>query len=121
MEYVINEIELTNKTNSRKRLVIEFANPSYAILAEFLMSDAPLMSWRIIQDIGNVISGKQESFENSGNRTHIHVTKEETNITDLFSGMFDEEVIYKPVTIETKKLLQIISEWFAANEQLIDS
>lgn len=111
MEYEIKEIQLRNKDTYRKRLIIEFADKSLNILAEFLMVDAPLLNWRIIKDVEGVLSNKKERIQLAGNRTKITVTKKETIIEDLYEDLSDYENKLQQVTLHTAEFQSILQHW----------
>ncbi len=110
--YQIREVELRNGSQYKKRLVIEFNDSKMQIVGEFLMADAPIIGGQILKEIDNVLEGKQDFIESSGNRTHLIVGPEYTKIEDLFD--FVEEVSeYPTFNIKTKMLRELIIMWFA--------
>ena len=108
--YEIREIELRNGQHVKKRLVITFENPAYEIVGTFLMSDAPMFQFELIEDIGAVLAGKREPFTQSGNRCEITVGVGETTITDLFEDDAPD-VSMEAVTVNTRKLLEWMKMW----------
>ena len=111
MEYNIKEITLRNKHQQRTRLIIEFQNPTYAILGELLMIDAPLLQWRIIKDIESVLAQRSEVVEYIGNRTKAIIRIDETEISDLFTHVSESDGRLQTVTIETTELLALLCMW----------
>lgn len=114
MQYEIKEIKLQNKRKQRTRLVITFANPKYTLLSEYLMVDAPLLNWRILMDLQQVLSNKKEEVQLSGNRTSIMITKEETKLDDLLVGLVDEDDLLETVVMSTAKFHEILLQWYKA-------
>lgn len=105
--YELKEITLQNKDYKKKRLVINFYDPQYNILAEFLMSDACLLSEEISHAFKLVSS--REKVELSGNRCHVEIKKAETYISDLFSN--NESNSYPSLKLNTEEFKQYINIW----------
>lgn len=108
--YEIREIELKNGDYTKKRLVIMFKDVGYEIVGTFLMSDAPMFQFELIEDIGAVLAGKRESFTQAGNRCHITVGVGETVIEDLFAEDAPD-VSMETATVNTRKLLEWMKMW----------
>src|SRR5699024_1410767 len=87
--YEIREIELKNDQHVKKRLVITFKNPEEEIIGVFLMTDAPMYHFELIEDIEAVLSGRKKGFTHAGNRCEIEVDVDETIISDLFEDMVE--------------------------------
>lgn len=121
MDYEIKEVELRNNSITKKRRIIQFADEQYEILAEFLMSDAPLMDWQIVRQVENVINGNATSIKSSGNRTHIHVTLEETVLTDLLSSIEKDFSALQPLRIKTENLYSLLQRWYTLNTEHSDN
>lgn len=111
MDYEIKTIELRNQKHLRKRLVIEFKNPSLAILATFLMVDAPLLNWRILADIEAIINKEKSTIQSTGNRTTITVTEEITTIEDALTDLMDEDAVLETVHLKTTEFNEVLKEW----------
>lgn len=109
--YTIKEIVLKNKHHKQKRKVIDFHDPEMAIVAEFLMSDASLLNFSILQQIESVLSGKQQTASVNGNRCAVHMTKHQTVIEDLMTDMFDGIQTYETYKIDTATLKELILMW----------
>jgi len=114
--YELKEVTLKNKHYEKKRLVINFYNPQYNILAEFLMSDACLLSEEISRAFKLVSSG--EKVELSGNRCHVEIKQTETCIYDLFSD--NESISYPSLKLTTEEFKQYINIWKEALIQFND-
>src|SRR5690625_7817083 len=97
--YELKEVTLKNKNYEKKRLVINFYNPQYNILAEFLMSDSCLLSEEISRAFKLVSS--REKVELSGNRCHVEIKQTETCISDLFS--YNKAMRYQYLKITTEE------------------
>lgn len=115
--YKIKEVILNHGKHQRKRLVIEFERPENAVLGEFLMTDAPLLSWSILQEMKDVLFGEIEVMQGSGNRTSWVIEKEITTISDLFSDMEEDIPVMESCTIETRKLYELVKMWHEKTKQ----
>jgi len=110
--YKVREIELKNKNQTIKRLIIEFEDSACAILAEYLMVDAPLLNWKVINEMDAVLNERKKETQLSGNRTLITVNNLETKIEDLLAGMVDESDKLPTVVIETDAFHHILINWY---------
>lgn len=109
--YEIREVVIGSGKNERKRLIIEFLHPSEAILGEFLMTDASLLNKEILQEIEEVLEGKEDFIIGSGNRCGWKIDREKAIINDLFEGM-DPDIPFLPTcTVETVKLYELLHMW----------
>ena len=115
--FEIKEVMLNQGKHQRKRLVIEFELPEQAVLGEILMTDAPLLSWNILQEMNDVLCGEKEVVQGSGNRTSWVIQKEITTISDLFSDMDEDIPVMETCTIETKILYDLVKMWQSKTQQ----
>lgn len=102
---------MKNGPHERKSVVIDFTDPQMAIVGEFLMADASLLDYEVLQLIDNVLSGKTPEEHMNGNRCSLTITREKTFIEDLFVDMFDDFNTYPPYDIDTKLLKDLIIMW----------
>ena len=109
--YEIREVIVNNRDEQRSIFVIHFSDSKYDIVGEYLMTDGPMMSYKILEDIESVLNGEQEVAQVSGNRCALQITKELTKIEDLFDGLFDDLDTYPSVEIETSLLKDLIEMW----------
>lgn len=113
--YKIKEVTLKQGEYQRKRLVIEFENPEQAILGELLMTDAPLLSWKLLREINSVLSGELSEVKGSGNRTSWIINAEKSIIEDLHAHLADDIPSMKTCVIETRKLYDLLKMWAEKN------
>src|SRR5699024_5753273 len=106
--YQIREVILQNKHMERKRLIIEFADPAKAIVGEFLMRDASLLNFSILEDLNKVISKESNYIESSGNRCVLKITPNTTYIEDLYEGLFADFDTLPSYEIDTKELRDLV-------------
>ena len=108
--YHIREIALKNKHQIKKRLVIEFDNPDMKIVGEFLMVDAPLHEWSVLQDVDRVLNKVVPSKHFSGNRCGLDIMPDKTYLYDTFA---DKEGVsaYSDYKMDTVKLRELILMW----------
>ncbi len=107
--YELKEITLKNKGYEKKRLVIRFFEEKYAILAEFLMSDAKLLSHELELAFDKVRTNRADKIVLTGNRCAVEINKIRTEITDLYEDLNQEG--YQPLTISTEKFHEYVNMW----------
>jgi|SRR5690625_421722 len=115
--YEIREVIVKNGDFERSIWVINFEDSKYDIVGEFLMTDAPMMSYRILEDLKDVLTGKREEATVNGNRCSLRINKECTYIEDLFDGLFEDFDTYSPAHIGTKELRDLIYMWKETTEK----
>lgn len=116
--YQIREVILKNEHTERKRLVIEFDDPGQAIVGEFLMADASLLNFSVLEDLNKVLSGQSNYIESSGNRCSLEVRPDQTLIEDLFKDMFTELHPLPAYEINTSELKKLVMMWKEKVEKL---
>lgn len=116
--YSIKTIQLTHGKRKRTRLFIEFTEEKYEIISELLMSESSLFLNDLLDAIADISQGEKEEAHFSGNRTFVHITKEQTEISDLFIDYKGQLATYEDVKINTKKLQTIIEEWIKAQKEM---
>lgn len=109
--YTFKEVKLKNAGKQKSILAIEFDDPTYAIVAEFLMSDASMFDYHILNEIDVVLAGKRINLKSNGNRCALTIGIGTTKIEDLLDGMFDDIVTHQPLEISTKELKHLINVW----------
>lgn len=109
--YQFKEVKLKNAKKQGTVLAIGFDEPAYAIVGEFLMSDASMFDYAIIKDIEAVLNDEKEVVKTSGNRCALTIRKDTTKIEDLLDGMFDDVVTYEPIVMSTKELKHLTNVW----------
>lgn len=107
--YELNEIILKNDKYEKKRLVIKFHKESYAILAEFLMSDAHLLKSELELAENEIFVDFKDKIKLSGNRCSVEIDKEVTVITDLFMDI--DEGGYEELKLATNEFFNYVNMW----------
>ena len=115
--YEIKEIVLKNGPTEKKRLVIEFTDPEQQIIGEFLMSDVDLLHGKIVREINDLLQGKKDEVEFSGNRCFVLARKNMTKIEDLYADMEGMDG-YPPYEMDTTEFLQLIKVWKKRQEEI---
>lgn len=115
--YEIREVIVKNGDMERSIWVINFKDSKYDILGEFLMTDASMMSYRILLDFEEVLSGVRDQVTVSGNRCSLYITREFTRLEDMFDGLFEDFDTYEAVEVETTFLKDLIEMWKARTEK----
>ena len=114
--YQIKEVTLRHGKHIRNHLIIEFNDSKYAILSEFLMTDAPMFQRELMQEVKEVLEGQREVVKGSGNRTSWNISIQHAVIEDLFLYMDQNIPSYPTCMIETSTLYDIMFEWFQAQD-----
>lgn len=109
--YAIKEITLQQGQHERKRSVITFKEREKQIVGEFLMSDAPMLEFAIIQDIDIVLRGEESYILRSGNRCSVKITKDRTYIEDLYTDLYEGLHTYAPYEMDTNEVLSLVHMW----------
>ncbi|HLS23029.1 MAG TPA: hypothetical protein VK037_03825 [Pseudogracilibacillus sp.] len=107
MNYSIKEITLQRGERRKKRKVIQFDDPNLTLLEEFLMVDAPLRNWQILNEFEQIKRVKQGTITYTGNRTTVTVTPTNTTIEDALDVFNGENT----VEIETDQLYKLLKTW----------
>jgi len=102
--YQIKTVTLTHKNIEKKRLVITFNDQSYELVADYLMADAPLLSFEIIQVIEAVLNGQNKAAKWAGNRTELTINPDTSIIEDLFEQK-------EAISVETNWLYEMTVLW----------
>lgn len=109
--YDIREVIVKNGPHERSVWVIDFDDPKMDIIGEFLMTDAPMMSYRVLDDLNDVLSGEKTEATFSGNRCSVNIHRKRTVIEDLFVGLFHEFDTFASCEIDTNELKDLIIMW----------
>lgn len=116
--YQIREVVLKNEQVKRKRLIIEFDDPAKAIVGEFLMADASLLNFSVLDDLNKVLTGKHNYIESSGHRCSLEIRSDQTLIEDLFEDMYENFETLPAYEIDTKELRDLVVSWKEKIEEL---
>lgn len=109
--YHLKEITLRNGPKEKQVLVIEFTKKEKAIVAEFLMTDASMLNYEVLNIINEVLSGKSKQKSFSGNRCYLEIKQHKTYIEDLYEGMYEGFKTLPAYEIKTKRLKDLIIRW----------
>lgn len=115
--YHFREMKLKSSSIEKKVLVIEFTDPKKAIVAEFLMTDASLISYEVLDIIEDVLSGTSNYKTFSGNRCSLEINKDTTQIEDLLTDVFEGFDTYPAYEINTIRLKELIIVWKNENNK----
>lgn len=116
--YQIREVILKNGQVERKRLVIEFSDPAQAIVGAFLMTDASLLNYSVLDDLNKVLAKESDYVESSGNRCCLEIRVDKTHLVDLFDGLFTDVDTFPSYEMKTKELRDLVLMWKEKNEEL---
>lgn len=109
--YHFKEVMFAGGEKERKVLVISFDEPCKQILEEFLMADASMLNYSVLDQIEKVLTGEVEKVETSGNRCSLLIKKEVCYLEDLLEGMFDDFDTYPALEIPTREFRDLIVMW----------
>lgn len=111
--YNLKKVPLKNSKGEEEDnvLVIEFTDPEMAIIGEFLMTDAPLHNFAVLQVIEEILEQKIPPQIINGNRCSLEVGKNKAVIKDMLINFFEGVQTYPSYTIETNKLRELIEMW----------
>ena len=115
--YQIKEKILRNGDHERKILTIQFDQPEMAIVGEFLMTDASLLNYQVLDKLEHVLSGKKPIDYFTGNRCYLTIKHERTTIEDLYEGM-DEINTLPSYSVATEKLISLVKMWRTEKDRL---
>ena len=116
--YEIKQVPLQQGKQSKNRYIIEFTDPEQAILGEFLMIDAPLLSGEILDEMTAVLRGENRVIKGSGNRCGWRIDRHIAVISDLFHEMGDDIPTMPTCTIQTEKLYDLVDMWLKKIDKL---
>lgn len=109
--YHLKEVTLRNGPKEKQVLVIEFTNKEKAIVAEFLMADASMLNYDVLNKIDKVLLGKSKQASFSGNRCYLEIKQHTTYIEDLYESMYENFKTLPAYEIKTKQLKDLIIMW----------
>lgn len=109
--YDIREVIVKNGPHERSVWVIDFEDPSMDIIGEFLMTDASMMDYQVLDELNDVLSGTKSDSKFNGNRCILHINGQQTKIEDLFVGLFDDFHTFESCKINTEELRDLIVLW----------
>lgn len=116
--YHIREVILKSEQAERKRLIIEFDDPNRAIVGEFLMTDASLLNFSVLDELNKVLFGERDYIESSGNRCSLEIRSNQTLIEDLLAGLFTDFDTFPAYEMDTKELRDLVVMWKKESEEL---
>lgn len=91
-----------------KDLIIQMKDAENEPVSIFLEADASQFEDWIKQEFDDVLSGKVECVEESGNATHYSIHKDKTRIELLFPPNEDDEIWCE---VDTKELKNLVDEF----------
>jgi hypothetical protein len=94
-------------SNGKKKLTIVFSDEEYKLLSTFFFVEVNSFEDWIKENIDDVLQGKNDRREISGNICELIIEKDKTIIYDMLA----EDGMGKWCSVSTKELLSIINEW----------
>ena len=123
MKFKIKYIQFKNipKPNIQACFLFSDSQTKYDILEELLndsfVSAIPEDN-HVLQSLNEIASGKQESLISGTERVMMHITKNETLLTDNFDGVYDNIDILPPLKVSTSDLRDLIIWWIQEKPRL---
>lgn len=123
MKFKIKYIQFKNipKPNIQACFLFSDSQTKYDILEELLndsfVSAIPEDN-HVLQSLNEIASGKQESLISGTERVMMHITKNETLLTDNFDGVYDNIDILQPLKVSTSDLRDLIIWWIQKKLEL---
>ncbi|MGM8365962.1 hypothetical protein ACLIBG_10855 [Virgibacillus sp. W0181] len=109
--YQLKEKILKNNGREKKVLVIQFDKQEMDIVGEFLMTDASLLHYQVLDELASVLAGEKKNAYFVGNRCSLIIRKEKTRVEDLLEEMGSDVDSLSPVEMNTLKLKNLIEMW----------
>lgn len=106
IEYNIKSIKIGK---SHIKYIPEFKDENKLLLADFLSSEVPMFSKRIMDCIQAVLSGEADCRTFSGNSCELIVNKNDSIIRGNIDGM----EVGPECIIKTEELMDLIIHWLA--------
>lgn len=114
MKYKYKFDEIVFKSGNKARIII-MEDEKFGMVAQFLMSDIQGGDAQyVFSAIDNVLSGKSEYEELTGNGSRVEIRKDKTQIHELFPS---QDEIAEWCEIETIELIKLIKIWVNENRQ----
>lgn len=101
------EFKVIKLNDGKKKLTIVFTDKEYELLSTFFFVEVNSFEEWIKKNIDDVLQGKNNKIEISGNICELIIEKDKTIIYDMLA----EDGMGKWCSISTKELLSIINEW----------
>ncbi len=100
--------------NQKHQLKIEFADSRYDLLGTFFFADYSAFGDWIDKKIAEVVSGKEESQNISGNVCELVISKDTVKVLDTLA----EDGMGKWCELATDEMIELMKEWRIQKAQL---
>lgn len=100
--------------NGKQKLNIEFADSYYDLLSAFFFADYSSFGDWIDQKIAEVVSGKEENQNISGNICELVIGKDSIKVFDMLA----EDGMGKCCEVATDEMIELMKEWRVKKDQL---
>ncbi len=107
LEHNYREIRLRGKNNTKRKLVIEFADEKYELLAEFLMGDMMQFRKAFENELDAVLDGQREKAQLRGNKCHLVIFPDYVVIYDETA----EDGLGNWCQVDMDDFLDAVNEW----------
>lgn len=100
--------------NKKNKLKIEFADSRYDLLGTFFFVDYSAFGDWIDKKVAEVISGKEESQNISGNVCELVIRKDRIKVFDMLA----KDGMGKWCELDTDEMIELMKEWRIHETQL---
>lgn len=101
------EFKTIKLNDGRKKLTVVFSDKAYELLSTFFFVEVNSFEEWIKQNIYDVLQGKTDKAEQSGNVCEWVVEKDKTTVYDMLA----QDGTGKQCAVSTEELLSLINEW----------
>lgn len=108
------EFGIIELKNGEKKLTVVFHDKGYELLSTLFFVEVGSFEEWIRENINDVLQGKAEERDISGNVCGLIIGKENTVVYDMLA----EDGIGNRCTLPTRELLSLIDEWHDRKAQL---
>ena len=107
LEHNYKELVLKNGNKTKKKIIVEFADPDFELLGIFFASEFGNFAGEIKRELDDVLTGKKERSEFTGNLCQLIVDGEESVLYDMCA----EDGRGKTCSLNTAELSRLVDEY----------
>ena len=100
--------------DGEKDLVVDFSDSYYELLSVFLVVDFSNFSDWFYQGVQDVLSGKEETLDISGNVCELIIERDKITIYDMLA----EDGMGNWCEVATNEMIELMDEWIAEKKKI---
>jgi len=100
--------------NGVKKLVVDFSDSYYRLLTVFFAMDFSNFSDWFYQGVQDVLSGKEETLDISGNVCELIIERDKITIYDMLA----EDGMGNWCEVATNEMIELMDEWIAEKKKI---